>query len=85
MLKAQERSDFASDGFDAVIRAIPSETHRPGNTERILAASKEYSEAVQAVTDALERKPNFVLHHILPKERKPPESEGPAPAKSETA
>lgn len=50
---AIERRKQASGRFDEVIRIVPSGIHQPDGRERILKASREYSEAQEAVTAAL--------------------------------
>ena len=49
----KERRKQASGRFDEVIRIVPSGIHQPDGRERILKASREYSEAQEAVTAAL--------------------------------
>ena len=71
--EARARRDRASAHFDEAIKRIGH--GQSDNFERIQAASKEYSEALAAVREAVRLQSEYLLHGALPPERKLPESE----------
>jgi len=74
---ANERREHALQWFSQVINDIPSGIPSPDGTDRIRQASRAYSHARKALSDAVTKLNNFLVHGTIPPglERKPVTSE----------
>lgn len=65
---ALERRDIAAARFKDVRDDIPSRLPHPDGAQRIANASAEYSEALRAVTRAVQRIADFQIRGVVPED-----------------
>lgn len=66
--QAVERRSRASEAFSAVNADVPSGLPHPDGVLRITKASREYSDAIAALSRALKRKTDFAVKGIIPED-----------------